>query len=117
MLELIALLSLPAFFVIFVVMERLIPARPLPKMSWWKSKGVLFMVIMGVISTFAPLLWLDWIIAHPNTEKECGIIIRWSEYGNYPDFITSLTCGVKLHTTVGGGQSRIIEVSLFVPGL
>lgn len=63
-LETLALLSFPGIFVLFVVLERLRPARPLPRVSWWRLKGVAFFVLMGAISIFAPLLWTDFVVAH-----------------------------------------------------
>lgn len=60
---------------------------------------------------------LDWMGRHPNAEQDCGIIVRWSPYGNYPDFITSLNCGVQVVMAQGGGLGRIVDVNLFLPGL
>jgi sterol desaturase/sphingolipid hydroxylase (fatty acid hydroxylase superfamily) len=45
-------------------LERFLPARPLPKVSWWRFKGVGFFVLMGVLSTVAPMLWMDFIRSH-----------------------------------------------------
>ena len=63
-LELIVTLAIPATFIGFAVLERLMPARPLPKISWWRSKGVLFFLITSVLSLLAPLLWVETIRAH-----------------------------------------------------
>ena len=41
-LEIIVTLLIPATFILFVGLERLFPARPLPKISWWRSKGLFF---------------------------------------------------------------------------
>jgi hypothetical protein len=59
---------------------------------------------------------LEWLAAHPGTYQSCGIIIRYSPYGNYADFITSLTNGVRLGITQGGGFGRVVDVTLFTPG-
>ena len=59
---------------------------------------------------------LDWFAAHPGTYQSCGTIIRYSPYGNYADFITSLTNGVRLGITQGGGFGRVVDVTLFTPG-
>lgn len=59
---------------------------------------------------------LDWINAHPNAVNDCGIIIRYSPYNNFPDYITSLTNGVRLGITQGGGFGRVVDVTLFAPG-
>jgi hypothetical protein len=59
---------------------------------------------------------LDWFSQHPGTYQACGIIIRYSPYGNYADYITSTTNGVRLNITQGGGFGRVVDVTLFVPG-
>ncbi len=59
---------------------------------------------------------LDWLSAHPGTYQSCGLIIRYSPYGNYADFITSLTNGVRLGITQGGGFGRVVDVTIFTPG-
>ncbi len=59
---------------------------------------------------------LDWLEGHPGQYDKCGIIVRYSPYGNYPDFITSLANGVRLGITQGGGFGRVVDVTLFVPG-
>jgi hypothetical protein len=59
---------------------------------------------------------LDWLESHPGTYDSCGIIITYSPYGNYADYITSLTAGVRLGITQGGGFGRVVDTTLFVPG-
>lgn len=59
---------------------------------------------------------LDWINKHSQAASDCGIIVRFSPYGNYPDFITSLSNGVEVEITQGGGFGRVIDVDMFVPG-
>lgn len=60
---------------------------------------------------------LDWFAAHPTAYNDCQIIIRYSPYGNYADFITSLSGGVRLGVTQGGGFGRIVDGTLFDPSL
>jgi hypothetical protein len=59
---------------------------------------------------------LDFLTAHPNVYSDCGLIIRYSPYDNYADYITSLNNGVTLGVTQGGGFGRIVDATLFVPG-
>ncbi len=59
---------------------------------------------------------LDWLQNHPAAYSNCGIVIRYSPYDNYADYITSLTNGVRLGITQGGGFGRVVDVTLFVPG-
>ena len=59
---------------------------------------------------------LDFLANHPGSKDACGIIIRYSPYGNYADYVTSLTNGVRLGITQGGGFGRVVDVTLFVPG-
>ncbi len=59
---------------------------------------------------------LDWIGSHKTAADACGMIVRFSPYNNFPDFITSLTYGVRLGITQGGGFGRVVDTTLFVPG-
>ena len=59
---------------------------------------------------------LDWIAQHQDAANQCGMIIRYSPFNNYVDYITSLSAGVRLSVTQGGGFGRIVDVTLFVPG-
>jgi len=43
----------------------------------------------------------------------CGIIYQYSAYGNFIDTVTSTTNGVRLGINPGGGQGRIIDVTLY----
>jgi sterol desaturase/sphingolipid hydroxylase (fatty acid hydroxylase superfamily) len=63
-LELFALVATPGLFVAFILTERLLRARPLPRVSWWRSKSVASFMVTALIGTFAPLLWTDFVIAH-----------------------------------------------------
>ncbi len=57
-------LAIPASFVGLIVLERLRPARPLPKVRFWKAKGLLFFVLTAIVSTVAPTLWLPLVAEH-----------------------------------------------------
>jgi len=63
-LEMIVTLAIPSTFIGLALLERIAPARPLPKVSWWKSKGAFFFVLTGVLATVAPMLWADFFVAH-----------------------------------------------------
>jgi sterol desaturase/sphingolipid hydroxylase (fatty acid hydroxylase superfamily) len=52
--ETIIAILLPASFLVLLVIERLFPARPLPKIRWWLLKGFLFFIVGGVINTLIP---------------------------------------------------------------
>ena len=43
--------------------------------------------------------------------------IKYSIYGNYPDYISSLTNGVRLGFTPGFGGSVVTDVTLFDPNV
>jgi hypothetical protein len=62
-------------------------------------------------------LILDWLASHPTAYNDCQIIIHYSPYENYADFITSLLNGVRLGVTQGGGYGRIVDATLFDPTL
>jgi hypothetical protein len=62
---------------------------------------------------------IDWLAAHPQNEgpsSQCQIVIRYSPFNNYPDYITSLGNGVRLDVDQGYGFGRIVDATLFVPG-
>ncbi len=59
---------------------------------------------------------IDWLAAHPAQYAKCGIIITYSPYNNFVDFVTSLKNGVRLGITQGGGFGRVVDVTLFEPG-
>jgi len=62
-------------------------------------------------------LILDWFASHPAAYNDCQIIIHYSPYENYADYITSLLNGVRLGVTQGGGYGRIVDATLFDPTL
>ena len=59
---------------------------------------------------------LEWLDAHPAAYSDCGIIVRYSVFDNFPDYIISQTNGVVLSTTQGAGFGRINNLMLFTPG-
>jgi hypothetical protein len=62
---------------------------------------------------------LEWLANHPGdalhpaAQTQCNIIVRYSPYNNYPDYITSLANGVKVNTNQGMGYGRIVDATLF----
>jgi hypothetical protein len=68
---------------------------------------------------------VDWLAAHqggwdpsiggfqPSAQSACNIIIRYSPYNNYIDFITSKAYGVKLDIALGAGLGRVVNVVLY----
>ena len=62
---------------------------------------------------------LDWLKNHPHAAdpEKCSIITRYSPFNNYPDFITSLTNGVKVNISQGSGFGRVVDVTLYDPTL
>jgi sterol desaturase/sphingolipid hydroxylase (fatty acid hydroxylase superfamily) len=52
--ETILSILLPASFLVLLIVERLFPARPLPKIRWWVLKGFLFFIVGGVINALIP---------------------------------------------------------------
>jgi sterol desaturase/sphingolipid hydroxylase (fatty acid hydroxylase superfamily) len=49
-------LLVPLTYVVALVVERLVPARPLPHVRGWLVKGILFFVMAGVVTNATPLL-------------------------------------------------------------
>jgi hypothetical protein len=60
---------------------------------------------------------LEWITAHPGSYDACNLILQYSPYENYLDYVTSLSSGVRLGVTQGGGYGRIVDGTLFDPSL
>ena len=56
---------------------------------------------------------LDWIAAHPGSQDACDIVVRYSPFNNYPDFITSRANGVKVNVSEGAGFGRVVDATLF----
>ncbi len=61
---------------------------------------------------------IDWLAAHPEAQPEsaCGLIVRYSPFDNFPDYITALTSGVRLGIDQGAGYGRVVDATLFLPG-
>ncbi|MDT0606229.1 sterol desaturase family protein [Croceitalea rosinachiae] len=58
-----AILSDPISLIVYVIFgglflwETLVPARQLPKIRYWKLKGLLFFLAYMLLTTYIPLLW------------------------------------------------------------
>lgn len=50
-------LVLFAMFGALIALEALFPARPLPHVPWWKTKGLLAFAAYFYLSSYLPLLW------------------------------------------------------------
>jgi hypothetical protein len=60
---------------------------------------------------------LDWLSSHPGATSACNIQIKYSVYGNYADFISSLTNGVRISLNPGFGGSVVSDMTLFDPNI
>jgi hypothetical protein len=56
---------------------------------------------------------LDWLSSHPGATDACDIVVRYSPYNNYPDYITSRANGVKLSISQGTGFGRVVDAMLY----
>jgi hypothetical protein len=56
---------------------------------------------------------LDWISAHPNATTDCQIEIKYSIYGNYADYISSLANGIRVGLNAGFGGSVVTDGTVF----
>ena len=50
-------------FLVLMISEEFFPGRPLPKIKYWKIKGILSFVIYFFLSTYLPMFWND-TLAH-----------------------------------------------------
>jgi len=48
-----------SIFLVFMIAEELFPGRPLPKIKYWKIKGILAFVIYFFLSSYLPMFWND----------------------------------------------------------
>ena len=46
---------------------------------------------------------VNWIANHPTAQTNCSIVIRYSPFDNYPDYITSVANGVTADIDPGRG--------------
>ena len=61
----IAPLFIIGFFVAFIIYEAIRPRRrDLPKVTWWKLKGVAFFVLTAVLSSVLPFTWDGFVKTH-----------------------------------------------------
>jgi hypothetical protein len=60
---------------------------------------------------------LDWIAFHPSSVTDCNVQIKYSIYGNYADFISFLTSGVRFGLNPGFGGSVVSDATLFDPNV
>ena len=60
----------PATFLTLILVERLRPARPLPRVRGWRGLGVVAFLVTGGIFSSVPLLYLDFVRAHRLVDLE-----------------------------------------------
>ena len=51
-------------YVGLMICEALFPARPLPRIKYWKVKGVFFFAIYFYLSSYLPMLWNTYLSAY-----------------------------------------------------
>jgi sterol desaturase/sphingolipid hydroxylase (fatty acid hydroxylase superfamily) len=54
-------LGLLALYSILITWEAVFPARQLPKVKYWKIKGILFFFIYFYLSSYLPLWYAEWL--------------------------------------------------------
>jgi sterol desaturase/sphingolipid hydroxylase (fatty acid hydroxylase superfamily) len=64
MMELVLNLLVPVTFVLFLVLERVFPARPLPKVRFWLLKGIVFFVGVGLLNGIVPAVLASLLGSH-----------------------------------------------------
>jgi hypothetical protein len=60
---------------------------------------------------------LVWLTNHPGVQNACGVVVQYSEYNNYLNYIASLSAGVAVGITQGAGYGRISNVWIFDPAI
>ncbi len=54
----------PAAFLALIALERIRPARPLPRVRAWRVVGVVAFAVTGVVSSSVPLLYQGFVLEH-----------------------------------------------------
>jgi sterol desaturase/sphingolipid hydroxylase (fatty acid hydroxylase superfamily) len=65
---------IPATYVLLLVLERLFPARPLPKVKGWLLKGIVFFVLTGAMASVFPALAAMAVGKHTLDLKGLGVV-------------------------------------------
>lgn len=60
---------------------------------------------------------LNWLAAHPKAETDCQIIIQYSIYGNYADYIESNQYGIRLALNASYGGAVVTGATVFDPNV
>jgi hypothetical protein len=60
---------------------------------------------------------LTWLSAHPGAASACGLEIKYSPYGNYADYVSFLSNGVRIGFNPGFGGSVASDGTLFDPNV
>jgi hypothetical protein len=58
---------------------------------------------------------LLWLTQHPGLQDSCNVIVQYSEYNNYLNFVNSLSAGVSLGISQGAGYGRIVDIVVYDP--
>jgi sterol desaturase/sphingolipid hydroxylase (fatty acid hydroxylase superfamily) len=74
--EAILTILIPVTFLALFALERIFPARPLPKVSWWVLKGFIAFVIMGAISALVPA-----VVAEAMTKRVTPVNLQFLGLG------------------------------------
>ncbi len=56
-------LAVMTIFAALIAWEAIAPARPLPKVRGWRTKGLVAFVVYVMISTYLPILWTEQLAA------------------------------------------------------
>lgn len=56
---------------------------------------------------------LDWFNGHPDSRQDCGIITRFSAFGDFPLLISSRAAGLVANVGIGSGRGRITNIEMF----
>jgi sterol desaturase/sphingolipid hydroxylase (fatty acid hydroxylase superfamily) len=74
--ETILTILIPLTFLGLFALERIFPARPLPRVSWWALKGFVSFVLFGFLNTIIPAL-----VAEAVTTRATPVNLQFLGYG------------------------------------
>jgi hypothetical protein len=55
----------------------------------------------------------NWLNTHPGSRQACGIMTRFSAFGDYPQMLHARNAGIVLDVGLGSGVGRITTIQIY----
>ncbi|MFI5296860.1 MAG: hypothetical protein ACHREM_02085 [Polyangiales bacterium] len=73
--------------------------------------------VMGVRMYENAITITNYLATYPTAAQDCDIIIKYSPYGNYADYITSRANGIRMGFSPGSGGSVVTDLTVYDPNI